>query len=139
MGLTLDTDKKYVYWIVRGSEGSNLFRAPMAGYSDSKIQAEKISSLQKSNMQGLLCYFHMHLLWLQDDRNAAISDMQGKNIATISGKSMSDLTLVYVVDSSLHVTPGKWKRKTFEVTGSYSFIYETTKNVNTYFLIVLLS
>lgn len=120
MGLTLDIDKKYVYWIVRGSEGSNLFRAPMAGYSEAKIQVDKISSLQKPNMQGLLCYFHMRLLWLQDDKNAAISDMQGKNIATISGKSMSDLTLVYVVDSSLHLTPGEYKIK--HVFGRYKLI-----------------
>ncbi|RZC34249.1 proto-oncogene tyrosine-protein kinase ROS, partial [Asbolus verrucosus] len=106
MGLTLDINDKFVYWIVRGSEGSNLFRAAMAGYSNEKITAEKISSLQKPNMQGPLCYFHKRLLWLQDEKNAAISDLEGKNIATISGKSMSDLTLVYVVDSSLHVLPG---------------------------------
>jgi proto-oncogene tyrosine-protein kinase ROS len=106
MGLTLDINNKYVYWIVRGSEGSNLFRAPMAGYSNKKITPEKISSLQKPNMQGPLCYFHKRLLWLQDDKNAAISDLQGKNIATVSSKSMSGLTLVYVVDSSLHVLPG---------------------------------
>lgn len=106
MGLTLDMHSKFVYWIVRGLDGSNLFRAPMAGYSK-KITVEKISSLQKPNLQGSLCYFHKRLLWLQDNRNAAISDLQGKNIATISGKSMSDLTLVYVVDSSLHIMPGK--------------------------------
>ncbi|XP_044258516.1 proto-oncogene tyrosine-protein kinase ROS isoform X1 [Tribolium madens] len=104
MGLTLDIHNKFVYWIVRGLEGSNLFRAPMAGYTQ-KITVEKISSLQKPNMQGPLCYFHKRLLWLQDNKNAAISDLQGKNIATFSGKSMSDLTLVYVVDSSLHVMP----------------------------------
>lgn len=107
MGLTLDMDHHYVFWIVRGSEGSNLFRGPMAGYRFPVPRVQIISSLQKVDLQGPLCYFSNRLLWLQDDRNAAISDLQGKNIAKISGKSMSSLTMVYVIDSSLHVQPSK--------------------------------
>lgn len=144
MGLTLDVDSKFVYWIVRGSEGSNLFRAPMAGYS-TNIQAVKVSSLQKPNMQGPLCYFHKRLLWLQNDRNAAISDLQGKNIAAISGTSMSDLTLVSVVDSSLHlmpetssgkeivVIPEKVNKHTVHVLGSlksFNVSWVPVKNIN---------
>ncbi|KAJ8934365.1 hypothetical protein NQ314_013406 [Rhamnusium bicolor] len=105
MGLTLDMDQKFVYWIVRGSEGSNLYKAPMQGYWDKKLSVEIVSSLQKPNMQGPLCYFHKRLLWLQDDKNAAISDLSGKNIATITGKSIWGLNMVYVVDSSLHMLP----------------------------------
>lgn len=109
MGLTLDMDHHFVFWIVRDSEGSNLFKAPMAGYHSTKVTADVISNLQKSNMQGPLCYFDNRLLWLQDPKNAAISDMEGKNIAKISGKSMSSLTMVYVIDPSLHVWPSKYQ------------------------------
>lgn len=109
VGLTLDMDYKAVYWIVRSSEGSNLYKAPMAGYlpNEAKVSEEMVSSLQKPNMQGPLCYFNNRLLWLQDNKNAAISDLHGKNIAKISGKSMSGLTMVSVVDSSLHVWPSE--------------------------------
>lgn len=109
MGLTLDVDKKFVYWIVRGSEGSTLFKSQMQGYStkNNQFTVEKISILQKPNMQGSLCYFHNRLLWLQDDKNAAISDLSGTNIAIINGKSIYGLNMVYVVDTSLHPFPGK--------------------------------
>ncbi|KAJ8921659.1 hypothetical protein NQ315_010568, partial [Exocentrus adspersus] len=106
MGLTLDMDEKYVYWIVRGSEGSNLYRAPMQGYwSNIKYSIEVVSALEKPSMQGPLCYFHKRLLWLQNDNNAAISDLSGKNIATINGKRLWGLNMVYVIDSSLHMLP----------------------------------
>lgn len=103
-------DYKYVYWIVRGSEGSNLYKAPMAGYleNNSNLAEEMVSNLQKPNMQGPLCYFNNRLLWLQDNKNAAISDLNGKNVAKISGKSMSGLTMVSIVDSALHVWPSKY-------------------------------
>ncbi|KAJ8952660.1 hypothetical protein NQ318_020975, partial [Aromia moschata] len=106
MGLTLDIDQKFVYWIVRGSEGSNLYKAPMQGYwNNKKLTVEKVSSLKESNMQGPLCYFHKRLLWLQDDKNAAISDLSGTNIATISRKNIWGLNMVYIVDASLHTLP----------------------------------
>lgn len=107
MGLTLDVEEKLVYWIVRGSEGSKLYKAPMRGYKDEPIDVQLVSALQKSNIQGPLCYFHKRLLWLQDDENAAISDLSGKNIATISGKHMKGLNIIHVVDSSLYMLPGK--------------------------------
>lgn len=110
MGLTLDMDQHSVYWIVRTSDGSNLFRAPMAGSKHFKLDQKptKVSTLQKSNMEGPLCYFNYRLLWLQDDKNAVISDLQGRYIASISGKSLSGLNMVYVMDSSLQVWPRKY-------------------------------
>ncbi|XP_060523893.1 proto-oncogene tyrosine-protein kinase ROS isoform X2 [Cylas formicarius] len=109
MGLTLDMDQKYVYWIVRGSDGSNLFKAPMAGYTDkSQIKLEKVGLLQKPNMQGPICYFHKHLLWLQDERNAVISDLVGRNLATLSSNSIWGLNMVYVVDNTLRSLPANF-------------------------------
>ena len=106
MGLTLDTDHQLVYWIVRDSEGSKLFRAPMAGSKLFEHMSDTIEErLQNSDMQGPLCYFNNRLLWMQDDRNAVISNLEGKNLAIVNGKSLSGLHMVYVMDSTLHALP----------------------------------
>ncbi|XP_050510998.1 proto-oncogene tyrosine-protein kinase ROS isoform X1 [Diabrotica virgifera virgifera] len=144
MGLTLDFEQKYVYWIVRGSEGSNLYKARMQGHWDNEVPSvEIISSLRKPNIQGSLCYFHKRLLWLQDDRNAAISDLSGKNIASINGKSLQGLNMVYVVDSSLYMLPDPWlqvnvipkmvEKRSVKVVGScesFNITWDPVSNVN---------
>ncbi|XP_057670694.1 proto-oncogene tyrosine-protein kinase ROS isoform X2 [Diorhabda carinulata] len=144
MGLTLDFEEKYVYWIVRGSEGSNLYKARMMGHWENEIpEVEKISSLQKPNIQGSLCYFHKRLLWLQDDKNAAISDLSGKNIASINGKYLQGLNMVYVVDTSLLMLPDPWlqlnvipemvESKSVRVDGScdsFNITWDPVTNVN---------
>lgn len=110
MGLTLDTEQEMVYWIVRSYEGSTLFRERMAqhlpfGTSPSPV---RVSNLQKPNMQGPLCYFSDHLLWLQDDKHAVIGDMNGQNAAIISGIGLSGLTMVSVLDPLLRLWNGKF-------------------------------
>ncbi|XP_021913370.1 proto-oncogene tyrosine-protein kinase ROS isoform X3 [Zootermopsis nevadensis] len=107
MGLTLDVDRRAVYWIVRSYEGSTLFQAPTAEEipQGEEIYPIKEMSLQHSHMQGPLCYFGDHLLWLQDDRNAVIGDLNGQNTAVISGTSLSGLNMVAVLDSALHHYP----------------------------------
>lgn len=102
MGLTLDMDHKNLYWIVRGSDGSNLYKAPMAGYIDTKhITVEKVANL-RNPLEGPLSYFHNRLLWLQDDKTAVVSDLLGQNIATLKEATITELTTVYVVDPTLH-------------------------------------
>lgn len=108
MGLTLDIDHQNVYWIVRGSGGSNLFKAPMAGSSNLKGNPEeKVISLQRADTQGPLCYFNNRLLWLQDDQNAVISNLEGRNVAIINSKSLLGLNMVHVMDTTLNVLPSK--------------------------------
>lgn len=109
MGLTLDYSHEMVYWIVRSHEGSTLYKQRMAqkltvGVNYASI---KVSNLQKPNMQGPLCYFDDHLLWLQDDKNAVIGDMNGQNAAVVSGHSLSGLSMVSILDPSFHT----WKSK----------------------------
>lgn len=65
----------------------------------------KVSALQHPNMQGPLCYFSEHLLWLQDDRNAVIGDLSGQNTAVINGITLSGLYMVAVMDPALHQYP----------------------------------
>ncbi|XP_030754698.1 proto-oncogene tyrosine-protein kinase ROS-like isoform X3 [Sitophilus oryzae] len=146
MGLTLDMDKKLVYWVVRGSDGSHLFEAPMAGYYDGEdITKRKVALLQRGNMQGPFSYFNNRLLWLQDEKNAVVSDLVGKNIAVISGKLIWGLNLVYVVDESLHpwpsnltagninVIPKEIDTGSVKVSGSsdsFNITWSPIKNVN---------
>ncbi|XP_014608086.1 PREDICTED: proto-oncogene tyrosine-protein kinase ROS isoform X1 [Polistes canadensis] len=108
MGLTLDTEHRYLYWIVRSYEsGSIVYRAPTSERipMDQKIIPEKVSALQHPNIQGPLCYFSEHLLWLQDDRNAVIGDLFGQNTAIINGITLSGLRMVAVMDPALHGYP----------------------------------
>ncbi|XP_011346152.2 proto-oncogene tyrosine-protein kinase ROS isoform X2 [Ooceraea biroi] len=108
MGLTLDTENRYVYWIVRSYEsGSIVYRAPTSEKipMNHKIVPEKVSALQHPNMQGPLCYFSEHLLWLQDDRNAVIGDLSGQNTAVINGITLSGLHMVAVMDPAFHQYP----------------------------------
>ncbi|XP_020283790.1 proto-oncogene tyrosine-protein kinase ROS isoform X2 [Pseudomyrmex gracilis] len=118
MGLTLDTENRYVYWIVRSYEsGSVIYRAPTAEKIpiNNKIVPEKVSALQRANMQGPLCYFSEHLLWLQDDRNAVIGDLSGHNTAIINGITLSDLYMVAVMDPAFHQYPKNLTSETVAV------------------------
>ncbi|XP_031333150.1 proto-oncogene tyrosine-protein kinase ROS isoform X2 [Photinus pyralis] len=149
MGLTLDMHRNMVYWIIRGSEGSNLFRAPMAGafLPGTKPVPESVSGLQKPDMQGPLCYFNDRLLWLKDDKNAVISDLMGKNVANIQGKDLSGLTMIFVMDSNVHtwpnisskigddvsVIPEPINRNSIKVVGfwdSFNITWEPSQKVN---------
>ncbi|KAL2717170.1 proto-oncogene tyrosine-protein kinase ROS isoform X4 [Vespula squamosa] len=108
MGLTLDSEHRYLYWIVRSYEsGSIVYRAATSERipMDQKIVPEKVSALQHPNIQGPLCYFSEHLLWLQDDRNAVIGDLFGQNTAIINGITLSGLRMVAVMDPALHGYP----------------------------------
>nr|CAD7258653.1 unnamed protein product [Timema shepardi] len=107
MGLTLDMDRQAVYWIVRSYEGSKLYQAPTAEMipTGQKVEPIMVSNLQYKNIEGPLCYFNDHLLWLQDDRNAVIGDLSGQNAALISGMSLSGLNVVAVTDPALHRHP----------------------------------
>ncbi|XP_054270502.1 proto-oncogene tyrosine-protein kinase ROS isoform X2 [Macrosteles quadrilineatus] len=107
MGLTIDMDTRSVFWIVRSYEGSSLFRAATADRlkHGEEIEPQKVSSLQYPNMQGPLCYFDNHLVWLRDDRYAVIGDMQGQNSAVLSGLSLSELNMVTIMDHALHYAP----------------------------------
>lgn len=100
MGLTLDFDSHYVYWIVRGQEGSHLYRASMMrpGVIVNKI---RVALLARTNIAGPLSYFNGRLLWLRDEKIAAISDMNGAYVACMEGKSLSGLKMVYAIDDSL--------------------------------------
>lgn len=88
----------------RSYEGSKLFQAPMADRlaPNQEIELLGVSSLQQPDMQGPLCYFSDHLLWLRDNRNAVIGDLNGQNAAVISGMSLSGLNMVAIMDPAIH-------------------------------------
>ncbi|XP_043482361.1 proto-oncogene tyrosine-protein kinase ROS isoform X2 [Leptopilina heterotoma] len=107
-GLSLDLENRFLYWIIRSYENvSILYRAPTSEKlpMNQKIVPEKISILEYTNIQGPLCYFSQHLLWLQDDRNAIIGDMKGQNTAVINGITLSGLHMTSILNPLLHQFP----------------------------------
>lgn len=109
MGLTLDVDHQFVYWIVRNTDGATLFKAQMANSKSyhSKINFEKINMLENSNLEGPLCYFSHRLFWLQDDKTAVISNLDGQYIAKIKGKKLLNIKMIQIIDSGLQLRPSK--------------------------------
>lgn len=71
----------------------------------SKFTKFQVSILEYTNIQGPLCYFSQHLLWLQDDRNAIIGDMNGQNTAVINGITLSGLHMTSILNPHLHQFP----------------------------------
>ncbi|XP_011687300.1 PREDICTED: proto-oncogene tyrosine-protein kinase ROS isoform X2 [Wasmannia auropunctata] len=148
MGLTLDTENRYVYWIVRSYEhGSIVYRAPTSERipMSHKIISEKVSALQHPSIQGPLCYFSEHLLWLQDDRNAVIGDLSGQNTAVINGITLSSLYMVAVIDPAHHkypknltsetvvVLPNAVNHSSIRVEGTwrnFNISWDPVKNIN---------
>lgn len=142
MGLTLDNEQEMIYWIVRSHEGATLFKHRMAQHlsNGDAITAIKVSNLHKPNMQGPLCYLDDHLLWLQDDKNAIIGDMNGQNTAVISGNTLSGLSMVSILDPSLQelntsltVIPDPVMHQSVRVQGawdSFNITWDPVTNVN---------
>lgn len=96
-------------------------------------------------MQGPLCYFSEHLLWLQDDRNAVIGDLSGQNTAVINGITLSGLYMVAVMDPALHqypknltsetvvISPNAVDRDSIRVEGTwrnFNISWDPVKNIN---------
>ncbi|XP_014482097.1 PREDICTED: proto-oncogene tyrosine-protein kinase ROS isoform X2 [Dinoponera quadriceps] len=148
MGLTLDIENKYVYWIVRSYvSGSIVYRAPTSEKipMSQKIVPEKVSALHVPNLQGPLCYFSEHLLWLQDEINAVIGDLSGQNTAVINGITLSSLYMVAVMDPAFHrypknltsenivVSPNPVDFHSIRVEGTwrnFSISWDPVKNIN---------
>jgi hypothetical protein len=88
-----------------------------------------ISFISISFFSGPLCYFSEHLLWLQDDRNAVIGDLNGQNAAVISGTSLSNLNMVAVLDPVLHQYPSKYATKLILSLFSMSHTYIVCRQI----------
>ncbi|XP_025828950.1 proto-oncogene tyrosine-protein kinase ROS isoform X3 [Agrilus planipennis] len=141
MGLTLDFDHNSIFWIVRGSNGSQLYQAPLAGIDTLKNTPPKIFNLTDPYMQGPLCYFNNRLLWLQNDKNAIISNLTGNNMARLGGKSLYGLTTFTVMDSdllqwpnisleTLNVLPEQVIQSSIQVRGMWDSFYIEWKPVD---------
>lgn len=117
MGLTIDIDQHLVYWTVRSFEGSLLYQAPTADTLTS-FSMEPIPNIQKhlpqNDMQGPLCLFSRRLLWLQDENNTIISDLNGQNTAILSGTRLKGLRMVTVWDESLQIVPSNLSKYTIQ-------------------------
>ncbi|XP_071055369.1 proto-oncogene tyrosine-protein kinase ROS isoform X1 [Onthophagus taurus] len=144
MGLTLDIENKFVYWIVRGSDGANLFKGALAGTIIDNEPNSMISSIQKPDVKGYLSYFNNRFLWQQDDDNAVISNLEGKNIAVLNAESFTDLHMISVLDpasrkisnhinvtlENINVIPDIVDKDSLKVVGDWKFFNITWKPVD---------
>ncbi|XP_065345977.1 proto-oncogene tyrosine-protein kinase ROS isoform X2 [Cloeon dipterum] len=148
MGITLDTERSVIFWIVRSNDGSMLYKAPMS-LSNQKdvrpkvIEPERAISIANPIVQGPLCYFSDHLLWLQDGNVAVISDTSGGGAAIISDSRLSGLYVVAIIDRStqhhpkdvteINVIPRPVDQSSINFSGAtdnVSLSWDHVKNVN---------
>ncbi|CAK1585368.1 unnamed protein product [Parnassius mnemosyne] len=101
MGLTADLEKKWLYWLVRSYDGSELHRAPTADKIStgvSEVSGSLVTRLAGTATLGPLCYFSGRLVWVQDASRAVVSDLAGKYTAELVPR----VHVIAVRDPSLH-------------------------------------
>lgn len=55
--------------------------------------------------KGPLWYFSDHLYWLHERKEAMVSDLKGRNVATLRGLGLTGLRSLIVIDNSLQPSP----------------------------------
>ncbi|XP_038214357.1 proto-oncogene tyrosine-protein kinase ROS [Zerene cesonia] len=131
MGLTADLENKWLYWLVRSYDGSELHRALTADRiapGVSEISGTLVSRLSGTATLGPLCYFSGRLVWVQDASRAVVSDLAGKYTAeliprvhviavrdpTLHHGSESIIAIPETINSSSIAVEGEWDK--FNVT-----------------------
>ncbi|KAL0880126.1 hypothetical protein ABMA27_002609 [Loxostege sticticalis] len=101
MGLTADLENKWLYWLVRSYDGSELHRAPSAdliAHGVSEISGSLVTRLAGTATLGPLCYFSGRLVWVQDASRAVVSDLAGRYTAALVPR----VHVIAVRDPTLH-------------------------------------
>ncbi|XP_049872297.1 proto-oncogene tyrosine-protein kinase ROS isoform X2 [Pectinophora gossypiella] len=86
MGLTADLERKWLYWLVRSYDGSELHRAPTADQITNgiyEISGSLVTRLAGTATLGPLCYFSGRLVWVEDASRAVVSDLYGRYTADL--------------------------------------------------------
>ncbi|XP_045769581.1 proto-oncogene tyrosine-protein kinase ROS isoform X2 [Maniola jurtina] len=101
MGLTADLENKWLYWLVRSYDGSELHRAPTADQISAgvnEVSGSLVTRLSGTATLGPLCYFSGRLVWVQDSSRAVVSDLAGKYTAEL----LPRVHVIAVRDPTLH-------------------------------------
>ncbi|KAH9630492.1 hypothetical protein HF086_000705 [Spodoptera exigua] len=101
MGLTADLEEKWLYWLVRSYDGSELHRAPTADqitHGISEVSGSLVTRLSGTATLGPLCYFSGRLVWVQDASRAVVSDLAGRYTADLVPR----VHVIAVRDPTLH-------------------------------------
>ncbi|XP_039755125.1 proto-oncogene tyrosine-protein kinase ROS isoform X1 [Pararge aegeria] len=101
MGLTADLENKWLYWLVRSYDGSELHRAPTADQISAginEVSGSLVTRLSGTATLGPLCYFSGRLVWVQDSSRAVVSDLAGKYTAELIPR----VHVIAVRDPTLH-------------------------------------
>ncbi|KFM82025.1 Proto-oncogene tyrosine-protein kinase ROS, partial [Stegodyphus mimosarum] len=117
MGLTLDFERKNVYWMVRSYEGSVMYRSHLADQNAELRSLEKpeIVGLLSEDGHGSMWYFSNRLFWLHEKLKAFVSDINGKNFAGVEGLGLNGLTSLEIIDPSLQPHPEGYDENTVKV------------------------
>ncbi|XP_035208124.1 proto-oncogene tyrosine-protein kinase ROS-like, partial [Stegodyphus dumicola] len=130
MGLTLDFERKNVYWMVRSYEGSVMYRSHLAGQNAELRSLEKpevVGLLSENGIHGSMWYFSNRLFWLHEKLKAFVSDINGKNFAGVEGLGLNGLTSLEIIDSSLQPHPEGYDEDTVKVVPHS--VYEDEINI----------
>nr|XP_026496387.1 proto-oncogene tyrosine-protein kinase ROS isoform X1 [Vanessa tameamea] len=101
MGLTVDLENKWLYWLVRSYDGSELHRAQTAdqiSLGTNEVSGSLVTRLSGTATLGPLCYFSGRLVWVQDASRAVVSDLAGKYTAELIPR----VHVIAVRDPTLH-------------------------------------
>ncbi|XP_050679139.1 proto-oncogene tyrosine-protein kinase ROS-like isoform X2 [Leptidea sinapis] len=133
MGLTVDLENKWLYWLVRSYDRSELHRAPTAdriSLGTNEVSGSLITRLSSTATLGPLCYFSGRLVWVQDASRAVVSDLEGRYTAeliprvhviavrdpTLHADSESIIAIPETINASSITVRGNWDK--FNVTWS---------------------
>ncbi|XP_072932674.1 proto-oncogene tyrosine-protein kinase ROS [Epargyreus clarus] len=131
MGLTADLEQKWLYWLVRSYDGSELHRAPTADSISpgiTEVSGSLVTRLAGTATLGPLCYFSGRLVWVQDASRAVVSDLEGRYTAelvprvhviavrdpTLHADSESIIAIPETINASSIAVKGEWDK--FNVT-----------------------
>ncbi|XP_054163602.1 proto-oncogene tyrosine-protein kinase ROS-like isoform X2 [Oppia nitens] len=152
MGLTLNLDKKLIFWILRSYESVVLYSAHLANregdnanYVSQTIQV--VGHLPETHLRGPLSYYSDRMFWLEEQQNhALISGENGEDFAVLKGLGLNDINTVAVVDPSLQpipseftsisevqVIPNDLKEEDIKLTGvwdNFTIFWKKCENVN---------
>ncbi|XP_042904175.1 proto-oncogene tyrosine-protein kinase ROS isoform X2 [Parasteatoda tepidariorum] len=117
MGISLDFDKKNVYWMVRSYEGSIMYRACMVDTTNqcNPTEPEILGSLSLDGLHGPVSYFANRLFYFHESHKSFVSDVNGKNFAQMEGVGLEGLSSIEIIDNSLHAYPENYDRTSIKV------------------------
>ncbi|CAG0880732.1 unnamed protein product [Darwinula stevensoni] len=145
MGLTVDLDHDYLYWLVRSYEGLRIYQGSLRTDQESEVKVKEVKFFPRARATGPLHYFSDRFIWLESESTAVISDLDGTNLATLRAEGLHELKTLGIEDplsqtlpngttaSELTVRPDPMSNSSAKVLGSwdnFTLTWEKATGVN---------